>query len=345
MLTPFYTLWSSEPDRRYFTGFTGSSGWVLTAPGGVRHLITDGRYATQAVQQCGDLAQVHIADSLAAALPPLVPEGAVIRFDQQTMSWGAVQQLQRALPQYYWIPLGAQAESHRARKSPAELALLRRAAQIAEQALDAALRDWPRLGTEQDLQRAIEQQCLVRGAQRMPFEFIVAQGARSALPHGRASDAPLTDQPLTVDWGAEWQGYYSDQTVTVVPSRAAWDDWWQQIYAVVYAAQQAALGVLRAGTPAREVDAAARGLIAQAGMAEAFVHSTGHGVGLEIHEYPSIGRKSDVRLTEGMVITVEPGVYFAGRGGVRLEDTVVVTATGYERLTTVDKAQPIFLDT
>lgn len=344
MPTPPYSLWASEPDRRYYAGFTGSSGWVLVAPDGARHLITDGRYATQAAAECAGRAQVHIVDTLATALTTLVPAGRVIEFDQATLTFGFVQQLQRSQPGYYWVPMGDRAASHRACKGEVELEHLRRAALIAEQALDAALREWSRHGTEQDLQRAIERQCLQRGSLRMPFEFIVAQGERSALPHGRASGNQLSGEPLTVDWGAEWQGYFSDQTVTVVPDRAHWNAWWQQVYDVVYAAQQAALATVRAGASARAVDAAARARIAQAGMAEAFVHSTGHGVGLEIHEYPSISRSSDVQLRAGMVITVEPGVYFAGRGGVRLEDTVVVTDTGYARLTTLDKAQPIFLD-
>jgi Xaa-Pro aminopeptidase len=183
----------------------------------------------------------------------------------------------------------------------------------------------------------LEHQARLMGAEAMSFETIVASGVRSALPHGRASDAVLPRRGfLTLDFGIILGGYCSDMTRTVFLGKPKADE--RNIYNAVLEAQEAAVAAVRSGVSCGEVDEAARAVLRRAGLAEAFSHSTGHGVGLEIHEQPRIGAGQTTRLMPGTVITIEPGVYLAGRFGVRIEDMVVVTPTGGQVMTTAPKA-------
>ena len=171
----------------------------------------------------------------------------------------------------------------------------------------------------------------------MSFESIVAAGARSALPHGRASGAKLPRRGfLTLDFGVILKGYCSDMTRTVCLGKPSARE--REVYEAVLAAQESGVAAVKAGVEAGTVDEAARGVLREAGMAEAFSHSTGHGVGIEIHESPRLGAGSKERLAPGMVVTIEPGAYFAGEFGVRIEDMVAVTRTGGRVLTGSPKA-------
>ncbi len=340
-----FRLWGSPPDCYYFAGFTGSSGYVLQdCTQDKFYLLTDGRYAQQAAEQCTDKANVIIYKKLEDALCSIVPEGAEIHFDASFFRYRFVQQCRNSALHRYWVPLGQEAEQKRAQKNDSEIEHIKKACEIAELALRKTLQHWPNLKTEKDLSRFLENQIFQLGSNSLPFEFIVAQGKRSALPHGVASNANLGGMPLTIDWGAECSGYYSDQTVTIVPDRTLWSERWQEIYSAVFDAQQAAIQGIREGVRACDIDGLAREVLDQRGLGKYFVHSTGHGVGLEIHEYPGIAPSSATVLQRGMVITVEPGVYIEGFGGVRLEDTLLVTQDGYQYLTSINKAEPLFLD-
>jgi Xaa-Pro aminopeptidase len=183
----------------------------------------------------------------------------------------------------------------------------------------------------------IEHQARLLGAEGMSFETIVASGVRSALPHGRATAAKLPRRGfVTLDFGVILNGYCSDMTRTVHLGRPAADE--RSAYEAVLEAQEAAVAAVAAGVSCAEVDEAARSVLRRLGLAEAFSHSTGHGVGLEIHEAPRVGAGEKARLLTGMVITIEPGVYLAGRFGIRIEDMVAVTGVGGQVLTPAPKA-------
>jgi Xaa-Pro aminopeptidase len=187
--------------------------------------------------------------------------------------------------------------------------------------------------SEREVARELEERMRDAGAEGPSFETIVAAGAHAAIPHHRPTDAPLAEGDLlTMDFGALVEGYHSDMTRTVVIGRPA--DWQRDLYALVAEAAAAGRAALAPGVATRDVDAAARDVIAAAGHGEHFVHGLGHGVGLVIHEAPALSATATATLEVGMTVTVEPGVYLAGRGGVRIEDTLVVTDDGAEPLTT-----------
>lgn len=190
---------------------------------------------------------------------------------------------------------------------------------------------------ETEVAAELEHQARMLGAEGMSFETIVASGARSALPHGRATSAPLPCRGfLTLDFGIILGGYCSDMTRTVYLGRPKVDE--RKAYEAVQEAQEAAVAAVAPGVRCGEVDEAARGVLRRAGFAEAFSHSTGHGLGLEIHEPPRIGAGQTARLQAGMVVTIEPGIYLANRFGIRIEDMVAVTETGGQVLTPAPKA-------
>jgi Xaa-Pro aminopeptidase len=221
-------------------------------------------------------------------------------------------------------------------KTPDEVAAIRRSLCVAEAAFTGVLPLVRAGAVERDIAVALEEQLRRRGSQRLPFEIIVASGPRSALPHGVASDRVIgPGECVTLDFGAVVNGYVSDCTRTVVTAPVAARH--REVYGVVLAAQQAALDGLRPGMTGREADALARQIIGAAGYAEAFGHSLGHGVGLAVHEGPTLSPREEAVLEPGAVVTVEPGVYLAEWGGVRIEDLVVVTENGCENLTALPK--------
>jgi Xaa-Pro aminopeptidase len=222
-------------------------------------------------------------------------------------------------------------------KSPGEIARIRAAVKTTSEAFEQAVRRF-RVGmTEQDLAAELEYRMRRLGAERPAFETIVAGGERSALPHARPTGEALRAGSLVVvDMGALRDGYASDMTRMLFLGRPGAKV--NKLYRAVLDAQLAAIAAVRAGVPAAHVDRAARNVLRAQDLDRAFVHSTGHGLGLEIHEPPRIGKKEKSRLRAGMVITIEPGVYLSGFGGIRIEDTVVVTENGCEVLTPTDKA-------
>ncbi len=322
---------------RYLSGFSGSNGALLVfADDREAVLATDGRYRTQAAQQAPDL-EVAIERALGRHLTGRAAEGGVRRlgFESHVVTVDGLDALSAALDDQKsgrsteLVRASGTVEALREVKDAGELALLR----LACEAADAALADLVERGglrpgrTEREVSRELEALMLDHGADAVSFETIVAAGPNSAIPHHRPTDAVLAAGDFVkIDFGALVAGYHSDMTRTFVLGSAA--DWQLEIYQLVTEAQKAGREALRPGAGLRDVDAAARQVIADAGYGDHFGHGLGHGVGLQIHEAPGIGATSAGTLLAGSVVTVEPGVYLPGRGGVRIEDTLVVAANG-----------------
>jgi Xaa-Pro dipeptidase len=318
---------------RYLTGFTGSNAALLVTGDGAL-FCTDGRYETQSARQVPDVERVIEREcglSLAAR-----GEGR-IGFESDHVTVDGLTELQAAAKRELTRAPGLVA-GLRLIKDETEVDALRMACAAADRALASLIeRGGLRPGrTEREVARDLDNGMLDQGADGPAFATIVAAGEHSAIPHHEPTDAPLKAGDLVkMDFGALVDGYHSDMTRTVVLGRPA--DWQTEIYELVAAAQAAGRQALTPGTPLADVDDAARSVIAAAGRAEQFMHGLGHGVGLEIHEAPALSRAGAGTLAAGMAVTVEPGVYVPGRGGVRIEDTLVVREGAPELLTLTTK--------
>ncbi|RFD25162.1 peptidase M24 family protein [Mycobacterium uberis] len=316
---------------RYLSGFTGSNGALLVfADERAAVLATDGRYRTQAAQQASGL-EVVIERSCGRYLAGRAADDGVHRlgFESHVVTVDSLDVLTGELEGRHTelVRASGAVETLREVKDVGELALLRLACEAADAALaELVARGGVRPGrTEREVGRELERLMLDHGADALSFETIVAAGPNSAIPHHRPTDAVLTAGDFVkIDFGALVAGYHSDMTRTFVLGPAA--DWQLEIYQLVADAQRAGREALRPGAKLCDVDAAARKLIVDAGYGQQFSHGLGHGVGLEIHEAPGIGATSVGTLLESSVVTIEPGVYLSGRGGVRIEDTLVVAA-------------------
>lgn len=334
------------PDVRYLTGFTGSNA-ALVLKGTKATMFTDGRYTTQAQAEV-DGAKVVITDKPAgiAACEFLVAQGAAsCAFDALQTSVDMLERLRGALPakvrKSWFVATRGVVACLREIKDEVEQEKMREAAALGCRIFDQVLDEIHVGATEMEVALALEFIARLAGAERMSFETIVAGGVRSALPHGKATNAKLPRRGfVTLDFGVVLDGYCSDMTRTVHLGKANKEE--IAVYEAVAAAQMAGLAAVRAGVTGAEIDAATRQVIEEAGYGEFFTHGTGHGIGLEIHEGPRLGKKrADVvedKLKTGMVVTIEPGVYLPGMFGVRIEDTVLVTSTGCEILTPSTKA-------
>ncbi len=325
---------------RYLTGFTGSAGRLLVTRDGLL-LVTDGRYAVQAPDQiavAGVSAEVEIGTTVAAQDGALAGAAGAVRLglEAASVTWAE----QRRLTREPWIAdlvaTEGLVESVRQVKDEGEIARLARAAAIADAALARVaptLLDDP---TEDEVGFALDTEMRRLGAAGVSFATIVASGPNGARPHHRPGDRTIVEGDLVViDFGALVDGYHSDMTRTFMVGEPTATQ--TRMFEVVREAQAAGVAAVRAGVEAEQVDAACREIIAAAGWAEAFSHGTGHGVGLVIHEDPRVSRASTATLAAGHVVTVEPGVYLPDHGGVRIEDTVVVTDEGCSTLTLAPK--------
>jgi Xaa-Pro aminopeptidase len=316
---------------RYLSGFTGSNGALLVfADDRDPVLATDGRYRTQAAEQAPGL-EVAIERAVARHLVGRAAEDGVgkLGFESNVVTVDGFDTLAGELNERKGstelVRAAGTVEALREVKDAGELALLRLACEAADAALaDLVARGGLRPGrTEREVSRELEALMLDHGADAISFDTIVAAGPNSAIPHHRPTNAVLADGDFVkIDFGALVAGYHSDMTRTFVLGTAA--DWQLEIYQLVAEAQRAGREALKPGAGLSDVDAAARRLIADAGYGDQFGHGLGHGVGLQIHEAPGIGATSVGTLLAGCVVTVEPGVYLPGRGGVRIEDTLVV---------------------
>ncbi len=326
---------------RYLSGFTGSNAALLvfaddTGP----VLATDSRYVTQAARQAPDLeAAIERACGRHLVTRAIAGGARRVGFESHVVTVDGYDGLSRALDDHDGAELvraSGVVERLREVKDVGEVALLRSACDAADAALAALVAGGGlRPGrTERAVARELEARMLDYGADGPAFETIVAAGVNSAVPHHRPTEAELAAGDFVkIDFGALVGGYHSDMTRTFLLGPAAKTaDWQRDIYALVASAQRAGVAALKRGTPLAEVDAAARGVIADAGHGEHFGHGLGHGVGLQIHEAPGIGAAAVGALRLGSVVTVEPGVYLPGRGGVRIEDTLLVGGRGAESL-------------
>ena len=331
-------LVSFGPNLRYLSGFTGSNALLLLRADGEAVLFTDPRYRIQAAQEVSCRVAVCVGP-LQARLVAAVERARIRRLGYEPALMSAAQQdsLREALPPRTSLePQAGWIEQHRMIKSADEIALIRRSVETNSKAFAQALRHARSGMREADLAAELDYRTRRLGAEKQAFETIVAAGARSALPHAQPTAARFAAGDLVVvDMGAFQAGYASDMTRMLhvgSPGTGA-----KRLYRAVLEAQQAALAAVRPGVTAGHVDRVARRVLKAHRLDRAFVHSTGHGLGLEIHEPPRIGRKEKTRLEAGMAITIEPGAYLEGFGGVRIEDTVVVTRSGCEVLTPTAK--------
>jgi Xaa-Pro aminopeptidase len=322
---------------RYLTGFTGSNGSLLVHRSGAI-LFTDPRYMIQAGQEasCGiKIAKGPLVVEIAAAIGRLRLRRIGYEPARMTCDW--LQSLEGRLPARASLePVAGWIEELRAIKSAAELERIRRSVETNSRAFEQTVKRVREGMTEQDLAAELEYRMRRLGAEKPAFETIVAGGRRGALPHAQPTAEPIRAGSLVVvDMGALQEGYCSDMTRMLhlgTPGAKV-----KRLYGAVLEAQLAAIDAVRAGASTAHVDRQARKVLRSYGLERAFVHSTGHGLGLEIHEPPRIGRRDKARLETGMAITIEPGIYLQDFGGIRIEDTVAVTANGCEILTPTSK--------
>jgi len=318
---------------RYLTGFTGSNGQLLVGDP-YDLFLTDGRYEEQAARQCTGIALAPyssgrpLSDVLRPALAERHIERLALEAHHVTLQQARV--FRERLPGIALVETTAVVEKLRIRKSEPELEALRRAAAIGDAAF-AALQEQLHDGmTEIDTAAELDDTMRRAGSERLSFDSIVAFGENAAEPHHQPGTRRLKRGDLVkLDFGATWGGYHSDMTRTIAFGKPSNDA--KHIHRIVYESQRAGVAAVRAGATCSDVDGAARSVVARTG--HDFGHGTGHGVGLEVHEAPSVRKESDEVLEPGMVVTVEPGIYLPGFGGVRIEDTVVVTDDGCEILT------------
>ena len=335
-------LVTNLPDVRYLCGFTGSNAALVLA-GGKAVLFTDGRYTAQAKAEAAGTRVV-------IAKKPVLPaacewmEAARVRrcgFDAANTTVAVLESMRKAVSakvrRGMFVAVGSLVARLREVKDAEEIRKIRVAAELGCRLFEGLLEHIEPGATEGEVALALEFNAKMAGAEAMSFETIVASGERSALPHGRASKAKLPRRGfVTMDFGVVLDGYMSDMTRTVHLGKALEEE--RDVYDAVLEAQEAAVAAVAPGVTAGDVDEAARSVLRRAGLDRYFSHSTGHGVGLEIHEGPRLAAKQTQVLEDGMVITIEPGVYMPGKFGVRIEDMVLVTKAGGEILTPSVKA-------
>jgi Xaa-Pro aminopeptidase len=327
-------LLTGLPNIRYLTGFSGSSALLVVTVRDIL-LITDFRYQTQVAEEVGDLARIVIEPAslwtgLWQQLAHLPVK--VLGFETAHIQHREFQRLVEAGARWQWRPTAELVETLRERKDEDEVALIRDAAGVATRALERTLPQLHVGMSELQVAGVLEKSLRDEGSEGFPFPSIVASGPRSALPHARSSTRMLERGDfLLMDFGAEVNGYCSDITRTVVMGKA--DEEQRGLYEVVREANALAASGVRAGMAGRDADAIARHYIDRAGFGELFGHSLGHGIGLEVHEAPRLARTAEATLPDGAVVTIEPGVYRPGWGGVRIEDDVVLDASGPHILT------------
>jgi Xaa-Pro aminopeptidase len=325
------------PNVQYLCGFSGSAGVLLASGRSV--LFTDGRYAEQAAAQVVgarvSIAKINALAAVAEACLKLKLKRIAIEAEHFTVA--QLSAFESALGKGVKVlPLTDAVEELRARKDAEEIELLRNAVALSSRLFRPLLKSMRSGVAESEIAAKLEYMARRAGAAGMSFETIVASGERSALPHGVASTAKLPSAGFVMlDYGVVLDGYCSDMTRTVHLGKASVEA--RALYVAVLEAQLAAISAVRPGATTGEVDQAARQELKRAKLDRFFTHSTGHGVGLEIHESPRLAARNDAILRPGMVITIEPGVYLPGKCGIRIEDMLLVTERGYEVLTPVTK--------
>ncbi len=329
-------LVTSAYNRRFLAGFTGSSGSALITKDHA-FFITDFRYTIQAGEQCKGFEVIEQKGSMQAEAARLAKEAGIktLGFEEDHVTYSQYKLIKEAVD-CELLPVSGEIEKLRLIKTEAEINILKEAARIADAAFTHILGYIKPGLTELQVSNELEFYMRSLGAASSSFDIIVASGYRSALPHGVASEKVIeTGDFVTLDFGAYYNGYVSDITRTVAVGEPS--DKLKEIYQIVLEAQMKGLEGIKPGITGKQADALTRDHITEKGYGQYFGHSTGHGIGLEVHEGPALSVKSDVILEPGMVVTVEPGIYIPGLGGVRIEDDIILTTDHNERLTHSDK--------
>lgn len=321
-------LLSRPENLRYLSGFTGSSGWLLIS-GQNAILATDFRYVEQAKGESPDFEIIQTKQELHDWLPGLVSDLGwhKLGFEANFISYEGYHKLSEAIKtkqtNLKLVPTTGIVEHLRSVKEPEELGFIIKAAELAEAAFEQAKAIIRPGITEKEVAWEIEKILRQEGSEGIPFEIIVASGPNSALPHARPTEKIIClGEPVLIDMGARINGYCSDFSRTLFLGKA--DKTFREIYNIVLKAQATAIEGIKSGMDAARADQLARSVVEQAGYGDAFGHGLGHGVGLATHELPTLGPSSSDSLADGMVFTIEPGIYLTGQGGVRIEDMVVL---------------------
>ncbi|MCM3757022.1 Xaa-Pro peptidase family protein [Sporosarcina aquimarina] len=325
-------LVTSGYNRRYMTGFTGTAGVAIISNDDAV-FITDFRYMEQAADQIKDFRIVQHEKTIIEEVAQQVEQMKVKRlgFEKEDLTFG-MYELYKSKVTAELIPTAGLVEKIRIIKTPEELEVLKQAAKIADDAFTHICGFIKAGMTELEVSNELEFFMRKQGATSSSFDTIVASGVRGALPHGVATDKKIeTGELVTLDYGALYNGYISDITRTVAVGEPS--EKMREIYEITLAAQKLAVEGIKPGMTGIQADAIARDYIASKGYGDAFGHSTGHGIGLEVHEAPGLSFRSETVLEPNMTVTAEPGIYLPGIGGVRIEDDLVITENGCERLT------------
>ena len=329
----------------YLSGFTGSSGWLLISRQNAI-LATDFRYVEQAKGESPDFEIIQTKQELRDWLPGLVSDLGwhKLGFEANSISYEGYHKLSEAIKNRQvsleLVPTTGIVDQLRSIKEPEELQFITKAVALTDAVFEQAkLIIHPGI-TEKETAWEIEKFLRQEGSEGMPFEIIVASGSNSALPHARPTEKIIcSGEPVLIDMGAKINGYCSDFSRTLVLGKA--DKSLQEIYNIVLKAQTTAIERVESGMDASQADRLARSVVEQAGYGDAFGHGLGHGVGLAVHEFPTLGPSSSDSLADGMVFTIEPGIYLAGQGGVRIEDMVVLE-NGKARVLSKSKRDLLF---
>ncbi|MFZ5644045.1 MAG: M24 family metallopeptidase [Bacillota bacterium] len=337
-------LVTSQENRFYFTGFTGSSGSVAITQKDI-FLFTDFRYDEQAKIEAPHCQIIMVKDALTDSLEDLVKEANLKKmgFEGDSVTYQQYNTLKEKLETVEIRPLPGVLDCLRSIKDDKEIDRVKKAVSLSDKAFEHILPFIKEGVSEREIALEIEFYMRKNGSEGVAFPTIVASGQRSSLPHGIASQKKIARGDLvTLDFGAVLEWYNSDITRTIAVGEKNEEQ--QKIYNIVLEAQLSGISSVRPGIPASEVDRAARKVIEDHGYGEFFGHSTGHGLGLKVHENPRLSAKDDTELKPGMIITVEPGIYLPGWGGVRIEDTVLVTGHGCSVLSAAPKESLIVCD-
>jgi Xaa-Pro aminopeptidase len=330
-------LVNDPTNLRYITGYTGTNGLATVGPE-LRRFLTDFRYVEQVRAEVAGFDRLTGERDLLEDVAMLLPEGRLrLGIEADHLSVAKHERLRETLPaEVELVSTRGLVENLRRVKDDGELDAIRAATKLADEAFAAAIAQGVVGRTEREVAWAIEREIRERGAEAVSFPPIVAAAAHGARPHAVPRDVPIPrDVLVVVDWGAKLDGYCSDCTRTLATGPL--DDDAAQAYALVERAQLVSLEGVAAGLGGREVDSLSRDIIAGAGHAEHYGHGLGHGVGMDVHEAPTLSQRSEDTLAPGNVVTVEPGIYVADRFGVRIEDLVVVTENGHEVFTSLPK--------
>lgn len=330
-------LITSATNRSYMTGFTGTAGVALITEK-TALFITDFRYVDQAEEQCAGFEIVKHTGPIEETIAEQLHKHNIKRlgFEQDHVTFAAYQKYSQAFSNVHLEPVSGAVEQLRLFKDEDEISRIKDAVAIVDRTYDHILKFIKPGMKEIDVATEIEFHMRKQGATSSSFDIIVASGYRSALPHGVASEKVIEKGDfITLDFGAIYNGYVSDMTRTFALGEPS--DKLKEIYDVCLQAQLIGVNNIKAGMTGKEADALCRDYITEKGYGEYFGHSTGHGIGMQVHEGPGLSYKSQLELQPGMVVTVEPGIYISGTGGVRIEDDIVITEKGNEILTTSTK--------